>query len=256
MDPERHGVVGTGVAGGWLAAAALAALLVAATQRALRHPRRHPPPDADALFPAYLLFVGIFALGAYVCVPALTRDVMLVRYTLLFLLSLVGLLAWFFRAETSRGWQAVGAAAVILWAGANFADHARLAREYVSHPPPGKHRTLARYLEARGIRYGIAPYWTAYHVSFLTAERVRLTPDVTMRIPEYDREYHRHQAEAVRITTKPFPGATHVCEWCVAPARGEPSLIRHQVFLQRPETVAARGRKAPECRTDTHLEGE
>ena len=66
--------------------------------------------------------------------------------------------------------------------------------------------------------YGIAPYWTAYDVSFRTQGRVHLASSEFVRIPEFQEQYDHHVREAVRIgggPCAPFStlavGTTQLC---------------------------------------------
>jgi hypothetical protein len=78
--------------------------------------------------------------------------------------------------------------------------------EYLTHAPAGGKRQLADALQARGIRYGIADYWDAYAISFLTKEQIIMKAEGFPRIYQYDREVEEHLNEAVRISRTPCPG--------------------------------------------------
>jgi len=90
-------------------------------------------------------------------------------------------------------------------------------REYLKSPPRNEYREFTNFLESQGIKYGMAPFWTAYHVDFLSHERVILGTWERMQIAEYQDMVKQHEAEAVRITfDQPCtPGAVAYRRWCV-----------------------------------------
>jgi hypothetical protein len=71
---------------------------------------------------------------------------------------------------------------------------------------------IIRHLEARGIRYAIADYWVAYYTSFVTHERIIVTPEEFPRIVEYDRQVDAHRSEAIRIARSPCAGGKEVIQ--------------------------------------------
>jgi hypothetical protein len=93
-----------------------------------------------------------------------------------------------------------------LWASVGALGHARLWTEYLAHPPVSTKELIIRHLQGRGVRYGIADYWIAYYISFVTNERIIVTPDDFPRILEYDRQVDAHRSEAVRIARTPCAG--------------------------------------------------
>jgi IS1 family transposase len=69
---------------------------------------------------------------------------------------------------------------------------------------------LIERLKARGVRYGVSDYWTAYYVSFLTNEQIIMKSADFPRIYEYDRQVEAHLNEAVRVSRTPCPGGETV----------------------------------------------
>jgi hypothetical protein len=63
-----------------------------------------------------------------------------------------------------------------------------------------------RALEARGVRYAYADYWTAYYVTFLTQERIVVASDAIVKVRTHNRLVDAHRAEAIRISRRPCPG--------------------------------------------------
>jgi hypothetical protein len=161
-------------------------------------------------FCTYLVLVG--AQAALVC--AMTRCEPLgyghMRYMLLALLPAVGIVALYLGTERLRLLAAAMIGTVLVWAGVNLRAHVALLTEYTRRPPLGNYRTVATYLESHGIRYARADYWAAYHITFLSDERVIVAADSPKRIDEYERVVSAHEDSAVRISRSPCPGGTEV----------------------------------------------
>jgi hypothetical protein len=173
-------------------------------------PARHLPSD--------LLLVGLQALGVSALLSCDVPARMLVRYTLLGLFVPVGLAA---SALQPGGPPWLGRLAIlgsVLVAATAAIDHGRVLAEYVGNRPPNTYRMLADYLEREGIQYGAAPYWTAYHVDFLTDERVTLTAYEKIRVREYDDIVSAHDRQSVGIFIDDpctDEGAVTVSRWCL-----------------------------------------
>jgi hypothetical protein len=150
-------------------------------------------------FPAYLILVGLQAVVVYAFLTCVVQDRMLVRYTLLAILIPIGLLGWLQQSGRPRLAKAVALMAVLVWTAASLADHVRLLAEYVDGPPRNEYRDFADMLEREGIRYGRAPYWTAYHIDFLTNERVVLGSFEKMRINQYEDLVRQHADESIAV---------------------------------------------------------
>jgi len=175
---------------------------------ALRRVRRDAPAAEvpSGQFPAYLMVVAAISIGGYLAGRCGIVDFYTMRYELLSVLGAAGLSGWYLRAERSRPIAGVWAACC----GAVFAiaigGHARLMAEYLRHPPVALKQQLIGALEARGVRYASADYWTAYYVSFMTRERIVVAADEIPRIREYQDIVNAHRAEAIRIARKPCEG--------------------------------------------------
>lgn len=217
---------------------ALAALLVIAAATAVVFfsvaVRRPPQPEVsgaigtavpDAALPVFLMLTGAIALGVYCFGSCLVQDRTLVRYTLLGLFVPVGGVAWVMR-RGGRALATVVASAAVVWASAAAWDTTRLLHEYVTDPPPSIYRGLADFLESRGVKYARAPYWTAYHIAFLTNERVVASSYERVRINQYQDIVSRHRDEAVFLYfddfCKPTEDGVNVLRWCV----GDISRVR------------------------------
>jgi len=90
----------------------------------------------------------------------------------------------------------------------SLAAHVRLAGEYLTHPPSPAKMDLVRALEAHGVRYAYADYWTAYYVTFMTRERIIVAADAVVKVRAHNRIVDAHRAEAIRISRSACPGGT------------------------------------------------
>jgi hypothetical protein len=192
-----------------------------ARQAGARNGRRSAP---DPLIPGpsfviYLILVGLMAILAYVTVSRYVQDHMLIRYTLLALLTPIGITAWLFRVEQARWIQGAAAASILAWSLAAGTDDARLLAEYVRNPPPDEYRQLNVFLWDQGVRYGKAPYWTAYMIDFLSNERIVLNSSDVVRVLEYRNIVNQHLDDAFTVSNGPCvsPEAIAFQRWCLAP---------------------------------------
>lgn len=165
----------------------------------------------SAGFAAYLACVGIQALVVYV----LTRPALMgtARYMLLTMLLPIGLCGMYFALEARRGLRTAVLAAVMLWSVMATMDNGRLLDTFVRHTPPNDMRVLADGLVARGIDVARADYWTAYRVTYLTRERVKVASTTVIRIREYQHLAEQRGDQAVLISDTPCPGGEHVAVW-------------------------------------------
>jgi len=215
-DPLAHFNIASARAAGheWLAPLLLAAGAFILIRLAAVLGRRSTARQLlGAPFLWYLLLVGVQAAAAFVLIS--NTDDMQFRYVLLALFLPTALVALHLRVEPRRALRLVTIGATTVWACASLADHAALLGEYAAHRPPNVVRELALYLEANGIRYGEADYWTAYHVTYLTDTRVVLTPRTLIRIPAYAQLVAAHPESAARIGPDPCPGGARIRRWYV-----------------------------------------
>ena len=87
-----------------------------------------------------------------------------------------------------------------MWGAVSLADNSRFLASYLHRPPPSPVRELANYLEAQGVRYGRGTYWIAYHLDFLTDERLTIASLDKVRVEEYQRIAADHDPQTVFIT--------------------------------------------------------
>lgn len=193
--------VSEGVRGAWVLLAAAAGLALARITGAVITTRSVPRRQCFAM---YLTLVGVISGAAFVLLRC--GAVGPLRYALLSILAAVGVSAWYLQIEHESRLRIAFIGLVSAWALVSAIGHGRLWTEYVTHPPVGGKRQLVKALESRGVRYGIADYWDAYAVSFLTKEQIIMKAEGFPRIYQYDREVEAHLAEAVRISRTPCPG--------------------------------------------------
>ena len=208
-----------GLAGAWpVFATVLALALGRVLWLSLRN--RDPIWRGRTMIGTFLLVVGVQAGVVYIVARCGVYDVQTFRYALLSAYTGIGVVALFLICEPRRVLRLSMAGAVVLWAVASGAGHAQLLSEYIYNEPTNPRRALATYLVANNIRYGWAPYWTAYSTTFLSGERVVLASTDTIRIDDYQKQVAMHLDEAVSIEIEPCrsqagietsPGGFWVC---------------------------------------------
>lgn len=191
-----------GASGLWpLLGAALLGMLgrVAVGGRAVWAARR----QAGVGLGLFLLAVGTQAVLVYAVSRCGPISLVTIRYALLGLFLPSGIALLFLQVEQRPAVRALALTALVAVAGVSAHDHVDLLVEQVRTPHVANRQVLAEVLERRGVRYAYSDYWTAYYVSFVTAERVLVVPDVLSRIAWYERELDAHRDEAVRLATTP-----------------------------------------------------
>jgi hypothetical protein len=170
-----------------------------------RPPASHLPPHA-AEFSNYLVLVAVFSLAGYLVGRCGAIDFYTMRYELLSVMGVVGLAGGYLRVERSPAVSAVWTLCSAAIFAVSITAHARLLAEYATHPPAPLKQDLIRALDARGIRYAHADFWTAYYVSFMTRERIIVASDDAVKVRTYNRMVDAHRTEAIRISRRPCPG--------------------------------------------------
>jgi hypothetical protein len=157
----------------------------------------------------YLLAVGVLAGVVYVLARPVSEEH--TRYGLLVLFVPVGIVGALLGLD-DQTWARRGVvAAVVAWSALSAADTAAVYRRFWNAPPSDL-RVLADALDARGIRSAWAPYWTAYAVSFLTGERVKVASTELVRIEEYQSLALGHP-DAPHIREQPCAGGENIARW-------------------------------------------
>lgn len=169
-----------------------------------------PACTSNLDFASYLVLVAGLSVAGYLIGRCGLIDFHTMRYELLSPLGAAGLSAVFLRRERSPRlagvWTACTAAVFVL----SIAAHGRLLVEYATHPPVPLKQDLIRALDARGVRYAYADYWTAYYVTFMTRERIIVASDAVVKVRGHNRLVDAHRAEAIRIARQPCPGGTQL----------------------------------------------
>jgi hypothetical protein len=201
----RYGIdssVRQGLNGSWVLAAG--AMLLASARIIMRL----RPPRQEHEVCAYLTVTGLVSAGVF----AVSRcgTVAAMRYDTLSILAAVGISAWYLCVERSRVLRATWMLLVAGCVGVSALGHVRLWSDYLTHPPFGIKRAIARELEARHVRYGSSDYWIAYYVTFLTNERVIMRSDDFTRILAYDRDVLAHADQMVTVARMPCPRGNQV----------------------------------------------
>lgn len=151
----------------------------------------------------YLVLVGTISTLVYgfVACSRIAPDTL--RYNLLAIFIPVGALAMAVQAWRQPVVRAGFGAAVALWCLVNTLDVLALTQEYRYRRPEDRRLALAHDLESRGVTIARAPFRTAYHVTFLARERVRIAAQDYPRIRAYDEEAARSNAPT--IADRPCP---------------------------------------------------
>jgi hypothetical protein len=198
----RQGLTGSA----WLMVPVIGIPLV---RQARRPPSRLPGAalsgeagSPERSFCAYLMLVAAFSLAGYLIGRCGVIDFYTMRYELLSLLGAVGLAGWYLRVERSRAVAAVWALCCTAIFVVSITAHVRLLAEYATRPPVALKQDLIRELDARGIRYAYADFWTSYYVSFMTRERIIVASDEAVKVRTYNRLVDEHRAEAIRISRR------------------------------------------------------
>jgi hypothetical protein len=196
----------------WIAWPVIVAAVIAAV-RVLMLARSARP--AALAFIWYVLGVGVVAAGVFVIARPITDATH--RYFLLALFIPVSLTAAWLALEPNRAVRAAIVVAVLGWSGLSAMDNVRQLRRYASGSEPNRIRELSDALEARGLRVAEAGYWRAYKITFLTRERLKLTPVGSQRIEEYRRLADQEGNRLLRLAERPCPGGEPVVEHYLCP---------------------------------------
>jgi hypothetical protein len=159
-------------------------------------------------FAVYLAAVGGISATMYVVVRCGVQSPL--RYDTLSIFLAIALAAIFFIGEQRRILRIAGIVTIVAWACVSAIGHANLWDEYLPHPPTTSKDLIVKHLDARGIRYAVSDYWIAYHVTFLTKERIIVAADDVVRIKEYGDIVAAHKNEAIRISRRPCGGGPPV----------------------------------------------
>ena len=182
------------------------ALLMAISIGGIAMRRRSTEAGASPRFAQYLILTGLLSIAGYLFGRCGQVTFLLMRYELLSVLGIAGLLAWFLRSRPSRAWVAAWSLALAAWMAIVAIPHARFIAESIADPVTSAKHELIQALDAAGIRYGTADYWLAYDIDFVTNERMIFAATSPQRILIYNRIVEDHAGEAVRLSRRPCDG--------------------------------------------------
>jgi hypothetical protein len=157
-------------------------------------------------FCLYLIVVAVLSVAGYLVGRCGVIDFYTMRYELLSVLGAVGLTGWYLGIERSRPVLAAWSLCYAAVLGISVIAHGRLIGEYVTKAPIAPKQELIDALDARGIKYGYTDYWTAYYVTFMSRERIILSPEDIVKVRTYTHVIDAHRDEAVRVARRPCPG--------------------------------------------------
>lgn len=149
-----------------------------------------PAPPPTSHIGGYLVLVGLISTLVYGFATCSSIRVETLRYNLLGVLIPVGALVMALQAWRAPTVRAGIGAAVVLWCALNASDILALTRESVRAPFPDQRQALADELERRGVTVAWSAFRNAYHVTFLSRERVRVSANDFSRIKAYFDEAH------------------------------------------------------------------
>lgn len=208
----------------WLLGPACLLMIGRVAQLALaRGAARRRPPD----YAVYLFLVGLQAVLVYALLRCGVVTIGEMRYALLGLFGMTGLVAGYLAVEPRATWRRAAVGLVLVWAAVSATGHARLAAEYLTSPPENGRRLLADRLVERGVRFAYGDFWDAYAVTFLTSEQVIVASTSVVFIDEYQWIVERRLDEAVEIGHEPCAGGEFVADdLYICPPSGRRSLPR------------------------------
>jgi hypothetical protein len=195
------------VSQGWTGTSVLPALLMLISIAGIVLPRPRPAEmRGSPRFAQYLVLVGLFSIAGYLFGRCGEVTFLLMRYELLSVLGICGLLGWFLRSRPARLPLAAWSVVLVTWLTIVAVPHARFMAEAVTHPVTSAKRQLITALDVSGIRYGRGDYWLAYYIDFVTDERMIFASTSPQRILLYNRMVDDHASEAVRLSRRPCEG--------------------------------------------------
>ena len=164
----------------------------------------------------YLLLVGTISTLIYGFAACTRIGPETLRYNLLGVWIPVGALVMAVQTWRQPVVRAGFAAAVALWCLLNSLDVLALTEEYRHRTPEDRRQAVANALESRGVTSARAAFRTAYHVTFLARERVRVAAIDYPRIRVYDEEATRSGAPTIADRPceggEPLPSGQFLCQ--------------------------------------------
>jgi hypothetical protein len=199
------------VAQGMTGTSLVPALLVLLSIAGLMTNRRASPERAQRpRFAQYLVLVGLLSIAGYLVGRCGEVSFLVMRYELLSVLGIAGLLGWFLWTRPTRAGLAAWSVVLAAWMAIVSVPHVRFIAESFTDPVTSAKRELIQALDASGIRYGKADYWLAYYIDFVTNERMIFASTSPQRILLYNRIVEEHAREAVRLSRRACDGGVQL----------------------------------------------
>ena len=200
--------------GAWVAALTVAGLASGAWHWWTRRPAL--PGGEPPHLGGYLVLVGGISTVVYGFATCSDIRVETLRYNLLGIMVPIGAVTMALQTWPQAAVRAGFGAAVALWCALNTADVVALTREYQrARQPVDQRQAVADALVARGIVSAQAPFRTAYHVTFLAQERVRVAATDVSRIHAYvvevGRTFGPTIADGACAGGEPLPSGQFLC---------------------------------------------
>jgi hypothetical protein len=159
-----------------------------------------------ARFAPYLVTTAALSIAGYLVGRCGAVDFYTMRYELISVTGMCGLAAWYLQRDAPLAFRAVWVASCAALLALSLTAHARLLAEYATQPPVPAKQELISALEARGIRYAYADYWTSYYVTFMTRERILVASTEIVKVRTHNNEVNAHRGEAIRISRQRCDG--------------------------------------------------
>ena len=181
------------------------------------------PWDPRLQFATYLILIGAQSSAVYVLSQCGRINPTTMRYTLLTVLGLVGIVAYHAVIERRPLIRRFTLGVVGCWAVVALWGHTTLLVDFLRDPPVNNRQELADYLVANDIQYGYGDFWDVYSTVFFSDEQVILSSTSIWFVQEYEWIVQNHQSEAVWITREPCDGGTRATDThYVCPPRAGP----------------------------------
>ncbi|MBN8547963.1 MAG: hypothetical protein J0M12_01470 [Deltaproteobacteria bacterium] len=159
--------------------------------------------NQQAQFPLFLILTGFLSALSFILFRIGVRDLMCVKYVLLFLFFPIGIIALGFQAQHHRRLLVLVAGGLLVWAASNMFDHLKLWQEYLVQTPRDEIAALESALLERKLKCGSAPYWTAYPLAFQSLGRLKVASSTAVRIPEFQSAVEQCQEQKFWIGDTP-----------------------------------------------------
>ena len=160
--------------------------------------RQHKKKVEQIGFWIYLLLVGLGSMSAYSLFVSI-NNASVSRYCLLNILFPIGLVGIGFYLQESlkgvgirKGMRLFSIFFCCLLVASSGIGHLKLYEEYRYTQPKSVHHKILKELKEAKIEYALANYWEAYHLSFLSGERVVVASRDHVRVERYQKKLARH----------------------------------------------------------------